>query len=121
MSQVTGSFSLNVKIVTPPPPVLALVPSSGALPDETEGVAVSDKVAVVSGGTPPYSYDIAGLPAGVSAVENDNGDGSFTVALAGTPDAGDAADSPYTVSVTVTDSATAASATASRPLTVKKA
>src|SRR5882672_1053552 len=102
VAQVTGSFSVNVKAAAA---ALALNPNSGALPDETEGVAVADKVAVVSGGTPPYTYDITGLPAGVAAVENDNGDGTFTVALSGAPAAGSAAGSPYTVAVTVTDSA----------------
>jgi len=120
VAQVTGSFSVNVKAPIQPPPPLTEVPNSGPLPDETEGVTVSDKVAVVSGGTPPYTYDITGLPAGVTAVENDNGDGTFTVALSGAPAAGSAAGSPYTVAVTVTDSATAATATATRPLTVSR-
>jgi hypothetical protein len=119
VAQVTGSFSVNVKAATPPPNPLTLNPTSGALPDEIEGVAVSDVVAVVSGGTPPYTYDITGLPAGVSAVENDNGDGSFTVALSGSPNTGDAAGSPYTVAVAVTDSAAAATARATRSLNVK--
>ena len=117
MSTVTGSFSVNVKAAAA---ALTLNPNSGALPDETEGVAVADKVAVVSGGTPPYTYNITGLPTGVAAVENDNGDGTFTVALSGAPAASSAGGSPYTVAVTVTDSATAAMATASRPLTVSQ-
>lgn len=124
MAQVQGSFTVNVKAATPPPNPPVLTPSSGALPQEIEGVPVSDTVAVVSGGTPPYNYDISGLPSGVSAVENDNGDGTATVALTGAPDTGDAIGGDgagnYTVSITVTDS-TPAGTTSKRPLNVRRA
>ena len=123
MSEITGSFSLNVKPGSAN--ALALVPTSGSLPQETEGVAVAgDLIAKVSGGVPPYTYDIEGLPAGMSATEIDNGDGSFSVEATGTPAAGastggDGAGN-YTVSVDVKDSATAAAASARRPLTVTR-
>jgi hypothetical protein len=120
MTQVSGSFSVKVSAAAPPPAQLAITPSSGALPDETEGVAiVSDAVAKVTGGVPPYTYSVTGLPAGVNAVETVNADGSADVTLSGTPSPGDAALSPYTVSVVVTDSATAAAARATRTLNVR--
>ncbi len=118
MSEVTGSFSLNVK--GPVGPALALNPTSGALPDETEGTpVVDDVVANVSGGTKPYTVGVAGLPSGVTATELDQPDGSVNIVLEGTPAGGSASGSPYTVAVDVTDSATAAAASARRPLTVR--
>jgi hypothetical protein len=112
MAQAIGTFSLVVAPGTTPNP-LALTPASGALPQETEGVAVTaDAVATVSGGTPPYNYTFTGLPAGISANETPNPDGSVAITLAGTPAVGASAQSPYTVIVTVNDSATP-SATAS--------
>lgn len=124
MASVTGSFSVNVKPGVVPPPALALNPSTGALPDETEGVALpvaGDLVAQVSGGVPPYTFAITGLPAGVNAAENPpNADGSVDIVLEGTPAAGSASGSPYTVGVVVTDAGPAA-ASARRPLSVRQA
>ncbi len=117
VGQVTGSFSVNVKAGAAP---VSIVPSTGALPDETEGVAISDKVAIVSGGVPPYNYVFAGQPDGIGFVEKDNFDGTFTILAQGTPSVGDAAGSPYTVTVTVTDSSPATQS-AVRSLNVKPA
>jgi hypothetical protein len=118
VSEVTGSFSLNVK--GPATPSLALNPTTGALPDESEGTTVNDDlVANVSGGTKPYTVGVTGLPAGVSAAELDQPDGSVNVVLEGAPAAGSASGSPYMVAVDVTDSTPAASASARRPLTVR--
>ena len=117
MSQVTGSFSVSVKPGGSSTPV-TIEPSSGNLPDEQEGVTVDDKVATVSGGTPPYNYTFAGQPDGITFAETDNGDGSFDIRAQGMPLAGDAAKSPYTVTVTVNDSASP-SARATRQLSVR--
>lgn len=120
MSQVTGNFTVNVKTSAPPPTPLTLTPAdpagtvgtgstpaTGALPDETEGVAdAGDLVATVSGGTGPYTFsNITGVPPGMALNENLNADGSSSVVISGTPDAGDAATAPFTVGFTVTDSA----------------
>jgi len=113
MAEVTGSFTIVVVASTPPPNPLAITPSSGALPAEVEGQPVpAAPFATVSGGLPPYSYAITGLPAGVTATESPSADGvagDVDLALTGAPNAGDAAGSPYTVAVVVTDSATPAS------------
>lgn len=113
VAQVSGSFSVNVLPGAPPPVPVQILPPTGQLPDEKEGVAVAgDKVATVSGGVAPYNYAFSGQPEGMTFSEKDNGDGTFDVLIAGTPIAGDAAKSPYVVTVTVTDSApTQASAT----------
>ena len=117
---LNGSFSVNVK-----PGAggggsdLKIVPSSGSLPDEQVGVpVVGDKLATVSGGVPPYDYQFSGQPSGMHFDEKDNGDGTFDVVTLGTPDVGADAGSPYTVVMTVTDSATPA-ASARRSLTVR--
>ena len=104
MSQATASFTVTVKAGAVNPPVI--VPATGNLPDEQEGVAVTgDKLATVSGGVPPYNYQFSGQPEGMAFAEKDNGDGSFDLLIKGTPNAGDAAGSPYTINVVVTDSA----------------
>jgi hypothetical protein len=120
MSQVTGSFTINVIGATPPPTPLAIDPSTGALPDETEGAPVSGVVATVSGGVPPYSYEITGQPDGVTFNEAPSADGEpgdADITIAGAPVVGSAANSPYTVEIVVTDSATpSASAKLSRSI-----
>lgn len=104
VSKTTGTFTVNVLPgQSQNPPVI--VPAEGALPDETEGVATADKVATVSGGVPPYNYKFSGQPDGVTFGEVDNGDGTFGVVTQGTPSAGDSANSPYTITIEVTDSA----------------
>lgn len=96
MAKVTGTYTIHVNPAQVSAPVLT--PASGALPDETVGAAVSDKVADITGGTPPYSLsDAQGLPPGVTAVIGTDG---TSVVLSGTPTAaGDAS-----VSITVNDS-----------------
>lgn len=77
-----------------------------ALPDESEGVAMTDFDIVASGGTGPYKFSVDGLlPAGVSAV-SDNVD---TLRITGTPATGSAGDYAFTVSAV--DSVGAAAAT----------
>src|SRR5712691_12274770 len=83
---VTGTFSVNVQ---PGAAALAVLPATGQLPDEKEGVAVAgDKVATVSGGVAPYNYVFSGQPDGMTFAEKDNGDGTFDILIAGTPTAG---------------------------------
>ena len=115
MSTVTGTYTVAVSPATPLPNPLKITPASGSLPAETEGQAVSGVVATVSGGVPPYNYQITGQPAGVTFGEVPSADGvtgDQDIVLQGAPAVGSAAGSPYTVSIVVTDSATPA-ATAS--------
>lgn len=116
--QVSGSFTVNVKPGQASNPV-TIEPATGQLPDEQEGVAVvGDLVATVKGGVPPYDYTFSGKPDGMDFAEKDNLDGTFGIVITGTPAAGDAANSPYTIGVTVKDSNPNA-ASAMRSLTVR--
>lgn len=117
MSRATATFNVNVKTPEQGGGVITITPSSAQLPDETEGQQTSDQVAVVSvdgGVVLPLNYNFAGAPDGVSFSETDNGDGTFTIKTQGAPTAGDAAGSPYTIMLTVTDSAPLAARSASR-------
>jgi hypothetical protein len=108
MSQITGTYTITVAPSTTS--TLAISPSSGT-ESETQGVPVSPTViATVSGGVPPYEYQISGLPAGtgLSLQEVPSADGvagDADVQLSGTPNAADAAASPITLTIVVTDSA----------------
>ena len=87
MIQGLSSLSTSGGVVTPPP--ITFAPS---LPGGTVGVDYSASFAGASGGTPPFTYSAAGLPAGLSL----NG-----TTVAGTPTVpGD-----YTVNLTATDAA----------------
>lgn len=108
MESVTGTYTVSVGSSGPPPNPLTITPVQGTLPNETEGVAVpapGDPLAHVSGGTPPYSFQVSGLPDGMGLNATNNADGSTDVTIDGTPSAGDAAKSPFTIQLTVTDSA----------------
>lgn len=109
MSKVTGNFSLVVNPATTQNP-LVMTPSSDALIAETEGVNdPGQKIAEVSGGTPPYTFSATGVPDGMDLTQQPDADGTGAdVMLEGTPTVGDAAQSPFTIAITATDSATPA-------------
>lgn len=80
----------------PAPTVLTI--AGGPLAAATEGVAYSETL-TISGGAPPYSLGtVTGLPSGLSATI----DGS-ALDITGTPDAGESADSPFSLSIEVED------------------
>jgi hypothetical protein len=88
---------------TPPPPPLTLTPDGGALDQLTVGVAASEVVTVVSGGTSPYNFAISSgaPPDGMTLNTESNVDGSETITLDGTPSTvGD-----FSFDLDVTDSA----------------
>jgi hypothetical protein len=104
MSTVTGSFTVTVAPTTPPPNPLVMTPQGGNLPGETQGSPdAGDQVAQVSGGQPPYGFEITGgaLPPGMSLAETANADGSSTVTIEGTPTQSGA----FSFNLTVTDTA----------------
>ena len=109
MSQVTGTYTITVSGGASNP--LAISPATANEPDETVGTALTPSlVATVSGGVPPYTYAVSGLPAGTGLVLNegpsaDGVAGDADITLSGTPNAADAAASPITLSIAVTDSA----------------
>jgi hypothetical protein len=113
MSSVTGTYTITVAGGTTPPNPLAISPATANEPGETVGTPVSNLVATVSGGVPPYTYVVSGLPAGTGlslseAPSADGVSGDADVTLSGTPNAADAAASPITLSITATDGAGAA-------------
>lgn len=86
--QVTDKYSIKV---SPSAAALVLTPGDPnavtALPDESEGVAMTDFDIKASGGTGPYTFNVGGaLPAGVEAL-SDNVD---TLRITGTPATGSA-------------------------------
>lgn len=94
-------------VLTPGDPV-----NPTALPDEAEGVAMTDFDIVASGGKGPYTFTVDGLlPAGVSAV-SDNVD---TLRITGVPAAGSATggdgNGNYAFTVSAVDSMGAAAST----------
>lgn len=87
--QITINLNINPALPPPPPPLVA-TPNTVTLPDETVGVAVANvPVAVVSGGTPPFSQPVidpaspAPIPPGLSFAT----DASGNVTVSGTPTA----------------------------------
>jgi hypothetical protein len=108
MSTVTGTYTISVMPSTPTPSPLTITPSSGALPAEIEGQTTSGVVATVSGGVPPYNYTITGQPSGVTFSEGPSADGvagDADISIGGAPVVGSSSQSPFTVTITVNDSA----------------
>jgi hypothetical protein len=110
------TFSVTVSSSTPPPNALTITPATPGNPSvlapETEGTALTPAViATISGGVPPYNYNFSGQPDGITFSEAPSADGvagDADVSIAGTPALGDAASSPYTITMNVTDSSTQA-------------
>lgn len=120
MSTVTGTFSLQVNAANANP--LTITPASGTLNAETEGVNEPGQVvANVSGGTAPYTFEATGMPDGMDLRQQPGADGGSDVdiVIEGTPTAGDAANSPFSIVITATDSAPTP-AQAKRLLVVKR-
>lgn len=86
---------------------LTLTPDGGALPAETVGTAVADTVTTISGGTPPYTFEVtAGAPPdGTELFSETNADGSETLTLEGTPTT--AGDDSFDLTVTDAEGVTA--------------
>lgn len=104
MANSQATYTVTVKAGTQTG-VITITPSSGQLPDETEGVSTADEVAVVSvddNVVLPLQYTFSGQPDGVTFQETDNGDGTFTIQTAGAPAPGTAGD--YTIDLVVSDS-----------------
>jgi PKD repeat protein len=87
---VSKNFSITVD------PILPLQITSSTLPNGIEDVAYTFTVEA-TGDITPYTWSIAGLASGLSI---DSSTGEIT----GTPDTGTSNSSPYTVTITVTDS-----------------
>jgi hypothetical protein len=108
MSQVTGSFTIETGAAVEP---LAINPVSGTEGPFPVGVAIPPTViATVSGGVAPYTYQVSGFAPGTGYELNegpsaDGVAGDVDLTLTGTPTAADAAASPETLTVVVTDSA----------------
>jgi hypothetical protein len=111
MSTVTGTYTITTGSGTPPPPSLAINPAAGTEGPFPAGVAIAPTVlATVTGGTPPYNYQISGLPAGTGYEVNeapsaDGVAGDADITLTGTPTAADVSASPEPLVIVVTDSA----------------
>jgi hypothetical protein len=107
MSVLTATVSLVINPATSGSG-LAFTPNSNLLA-ETEGVADTGQVlGTVSGGTGPYTFSVTGVPNGMALAQQPSGDGvagDVDVVISGTPDVGDAATSPDTITLTITDSA----------------
>jgi hypothetical protein len=118
MAQVTGTFTINISPAVTPTP-LTLTPPGGALPDGQVGIALSEEVSVVSGGTPPYTFAVSAgaVPDGLSLNSTENPDGTETINLEGTPTTASEPGTPDSFDITVTD---AMGATATAKVTKKK-
>ncbi|GBF32082.1 surface adhesion protein [Desulfocucumis palustris] len=105
--QTTGVKTLNNQNPPPPPPPLLAV-TTGSLPDGTEGVLYGGASLAASGGTPPYTWSAAGLPAGLGV--------SSAGVISGIP----SEPGTFIVTITVWDSG-GYSASANLSLTVSRA
>jgi hypothetical protein len=120
MSQITATVTLVVNPATET--ALTFTPNANLQP-ETEGVDDPGQVlGTVSGGQSPYTFSATGVPSGDSLAQQasaDGNEGDVDVVISGTPSAGDSAGSPYSIVLTITDSA-ANPATLKKTITVKR-
>src|SRR5438128_1989035 len=98
----TGSATLTLTIKPPPPVITSATTATGQV-----GVAFSYSITATNN---PTSYNATGLPAGLSV-------NTATGLISGTPAAGTDAGSPYTVTISATNSGGTGSATLT--LTIK--
>src|SRR5271163_845225 len=101
MAQVTGSFTGNIINGGP----LTMTPAIGTIPTLTEGVTVDEVVCEITGGVSPYAIDPSSStpPSGLTLGIVMNVDGSGSVVLSGTPQAGTGGG--FSLSISVNDSA----------------
>ncbi|HSQ80504.1 MAG TPA: putative Ig domain-containing protein [Casimicrobiaceae bacterium] len=95
-----ANWTIGVNTTTPPPAPPPALAMTGSLPGGTVGVAYSSTALAPSGGVPPYTWSATGLPPGLSIAP-------ATGAVSGTPTAA----ATYSLSVSVTDSASTPGAT----------
>src|SRR5207248_1756351 len=104
-SRGTGNATLTITISPPPPPVL----TSALTANGTVGVAFTYQIVASNC---PTSYNATGLPTGLSV-------DTSTGAISGTPAVGSDAGSPYSVTISATNSGGTGSATLT--ITIKPA
>jgi hypothetical protein len=90
-----GTFTITIIAAPPPPPALTLAPAGGALPAGTTNISYSTTISA-SGGTGTHTFSATGLPTGLG------------ISSAGTISGSPGAVGTFTVTVTVTDSASPA-------------
>lgn len=107
MSELTVTVTLVVNPATTTAQ-LAFTPNTNLQP-ETEGVDDAGQVlGTMSGGQPPYTFTATGIPSGDSLAQQPSANGvagDVDVIISGTPSTGDAAESPFNIVLSITDSA----------------
>ena len=120
MSQIiaTINFVVNPASTTQP---LAFTPNPNLQPD-TENVDDPGQIlGEVTGGVAPYTFSASDVPSGMELAQQPDADGvGVDVVISGTPATGDSTASPYSIVLTINDSATP-SAQVKVKIPVKKA
>lgn len=110
LSDASGRPAVRQTVPVVIEPALALV--DGTLPNGVSGTSyAANSTLSVTGGVAPYSWDVTGLPDGLSLVGDEDGP---TRTVTGTPTAA----GESTVSISVTDSAGSPAVTGTRTFTV---
>jgi kumamolisin len=113
VNDTTAGVSLRIPLTINPPGALALVATATPLPDGAVGLAYTSQAittyVTASGGARPYSFNVTGLPAGLSFNNSNN-------EITGVPTA--AFSDKVTVTVTDNTTPTAQTASVALPLTV---